>query len=109
MFFFKKLLPRMLFFILFYLKTYPLQQVLAHSFNISQGQANYWIHKLSIILNKTLSDNNHMPKRIPEELMKKLQGQALQDLSIDGTERRINRPIMNNKKTSIVAKKKLIL
>jgi len=46
-----------------------------------------------------------MPKRIPEELMKKLQEQALQDLSIDGTERRINRPIMNNKKTSIVAKK----
>jgi hypothetical protein len=82
----------MLFFILYYLKTYPLQQVLAHSFNISQGQANYWIHKLSIILNKTLSDNNHMPKRIPEELMKKLQEEALQDLSIDGTERRINRP-----------------
>jgi hypothetical protein len=82
----------MLFFILFYLKTYPLQEVLAHSFGISQGQANYWVHKLSIILNNALADNDYMPERIPEEMIKKLEEENLQDLSIDGTERRVNRP-----------------
>ena len=30
-----------LFFILFYLKVYPLQEVLAHLFGMSQGQANF--------------------------------------------------------------------
>jgi hypothetical protein len=50
-----------------------------------------------------------MPERIPEELMKKLQEQTLQDLSIDGTERRINRPKNYEEKINIVAKKKLIL
>ena len=39
-----------LFFILFYLKTYPLQEVLAHLFGLSQGVANQWIHRLSMVL-----------------------------------------------------------
>jgi hypothetical protein len=34
-----------LFFILFYLKVYPLQEVLAHLFGMSQGQANFHVRR----------------------------------------------------------------
>jgi hypothetical protein len=43
-----------LFFILYYLKTYPLQEVLGYSFNLSQGLANRWIHRLCPILQSSL-------------------------------------------------------
>ena len=56
-----------LFFILFYLKTYPLQAVLAHLFGMSQGQANFLIYHLSEILRQTLKRTGHLPARIPEE------------------------------------------
>ncbi len=38
-----------LLFILFYFKVYPLQEVIAACFGMSQGRANEWIHKLSPI------------------------------------------------------------
>jgi hypothetical protein len=40
------------FFILFHLKTYPLQEVIAHLFGLSQGQAHFLIHQLSAVLKK---------------------------------------------------------
>lgn len=81
-----------LFFILFYLKTYPLQEVLGHLFGLSQGQANLWIHRLSGVLKQALERAGYMPARLPEEMLKRLQEEALQDFGIDGTERRIQRP-----------------
>ena len=36
-----------LLFILFYFKTYPLQEVIGFLFDLSQSQANEWIHTLS--------------------------------------------------------------
>lgn len=81
-----------LFFILFYLKTYPLQEVLGHLFGMSQGQANIWIHKLSLVLKEALNRKGCMPTRLPEEMLARLEEEASQDLGIDGTERRINRP-----------------
>jgi len=81
-----------LFFILFYLKTYPLQEVLAHLFGMSQGQANFLIYQLSEALRETLKRTGHLPARIPEELIQKLADEGPQDLGIDGTERRIERP-----------------
>ena len=39
-----------LLFILYYLKTYPLQQVLAYCFEMSQGEANKQIHDKVIYL-----------------------------------------------------------
>ncbi len=81
-----------LFFILFYLKTYPLQEVLGHLFGLSQGQANIWVHKLSLVLKKALNRNGCMPTRLPEQMLARLEEEASQDLGIDGTERRINRP-----------------
>jgi Helix-turn-helix of DDE superfamily endonuclease len=81
-----------LFFILFYLKTYPLQEVLGHLFGLSQGQANFWIHRLSLVLKKALKRKDSLPARLPDEMLVRLETEGSQDLSIDGTERRINRP-----------------
>ncbi|MFO1430513.1 MAG: transposase family protein [Candidatus Competibacteraceae bacterium] len=44
-----------LFFILSYLKVYPIQEVLAHLFGMSQGQANFYLDELSAVLRKTLT------------------------------------------------------
>lgn len=81
-----------LFFILFHLKTYPLQEVIAHLFDLSQGQANFLIHQLSDVLKKTLDRLTMLPARLPEEMLARLENEATQNLGIDGTEWRINRP-----------------
>jgi hypothetical protein len=81
-----------LLFILFYLKTYPLQEVIAHLFGMSQSQANFTIHHLSAILNKALDAKGHKPARLTDEMLSRLGQEHPQDLGIDGTERRINRP-----------------
>jgi len=81
-----------LFFILFYLKTYPLQQVAAVLFGMSLSQTNEWIHRLSEVLKRALGKSSYLPERNPassEDALKKCP-----DLFfiIDGTERRIQRP-----------------
>lgn len=81
-----------LLFILFYLKTYPLQEVLAHLFGMSQGQAHFLIYQLSRILRETLKRRDHLPARISEDMARKLAEEEPQDLAIDGTERAIERP-----------------
>ena len=81
-----------LLFILFHLKTYPLQEVIAHLFGLSQPQANFTIHQLSAVLNKALEAKGHKPARLTEEMLSRLGRELPQDLGIDGTERRINRP-----------------
>ena len=81
-----------LFFILFYLKVYPLQEVLAHLFDMSQGQANFYIYELSAVLRETLKKTGDLPTRIPEEMLAKLAEEEGQDFGIDGTERRRERP-----------------
>lgn len=82
-----------LFFILFYLKTYPLQEVISYSFNLSQGVANRWIHRLSHILQLSLKSMGHAPARLPEEVLERLSRETPQALGLDATERRIQRPI----------------
>lgn len=81
-----------LLFILFYLKTYPLQEVLGHLFGLSQGQANEWIHRLSGVLKEALSQRGDGPSRLPAEMLQRLAQEELQDFGIDGTERPIQRP-----------------
>jgi len=81
-----------LFFILFYLKTHPLQQVLAVLFGMSQSQANVWIHRLAEVLRKSLAGGAYLPERNPEkaeDALKKCPGLSF---VIDGTEREIQRP-----------------
>lgn len=81
-----------LFFILFYLKVYPLQEVLGHLFGVSQGQANVWVHRLSGVLKAALQRQGYVPARWPVEMLERLAEEELQAFGIDGTERRINRP-----------------
>jgi hypothetical protein len=81
-----------LFFILFYFKTYPLQEVLAYSFEMSQSEANKLIHLLSLVLKMALHRTGSMPPRLPDEMLNKLETEAPQDFAMDGTEREIIRP-----------------
>jgi hypothetical protein len=82
-----------LFFILFYFKTYPLQEVLGYLFGMDQSQANEWIYKLTPVLHGALKKADCIPTRKSQELLELLTQEAeSQDVGIDGTERRINRP-----------------
>lgn len=81
-----------LFFILFYLKTYPLQEVQGHLFGLSQGPANEWIHRLSGVLQKALARQGHRPARLTQEMLERLEDEGAQRLGIDGTDRRHQRP-----------------
>jgi len=101
-----KTLEDKLFFILFYLKTYPLQRVIAHLFGMSQGQANFWIHKLSKVLREALNGEDNIPARVPNEMLDRLKNEELQHFAIDGTERRINRPIDNDVQKEFYSGKK---
>jgi hypothetical protein len=68
-----------LFFILFYLKTYPLQEVIGHLFDLSQGQANVGIHKLSGVLKETLKRSGYLPARLPDERLSRWEEEVLQE------------------------------
>ena len=81
-----------LLFILFYLKTYPLQEVIAHLFGLSQPQANFLIHQFSAVLSKALEAGGHRPARLTDEMTARLSEEIPQKLGIDGTERRVQRP-----------------
>jgi DDE superfamily endonuclease/Helix-turn-helix of DDE superfamily endonuclease len=76
-----------------YLKAYPLQAVLGELFDLSQPQANHWIHRLLPALRAALADLGARPERDPRHFS---QGQAAArpgpPLIIDGTERRRQRP-----------------
>jgi hypothetical protein len=82
-----------LLFILIYEKTYPLQEMLGLQFEISQPQANYWIHLLLPILKQALAEMGMTPERSGEALAESpLAAEAEPDFLIDGTERRRQRP-----------------
>lgn len=81
-----------LLFILFYFKVYPLQEVIAAFFGMSQGRANEWIHKLSPILESALGAAQCLPERNPQNLEQALALCASVDFIMDGTERPVQRP-----------------
>ena len=81
-----------LLFILFYLKTYPLQEVIAHLFGLSQPQANFLVHQFAAVLGKALGAGGHKPARLADEMLARLADELPQGLGIDGTERRVQRP-----------------
>jgi Helix-turn-helix of DDE superfamily endonuclease len=82
-----------LLFILFYFKVYPLQEVIAFFFGMSQGRANEWIHKLSPILESALGEAHCLPERDPKSLEQVLALCASVDFLLDGTERPVQRPM----------------
>lgn len=79
-----------LLFILVYLKTFPLQELQAASFDMVQPQANKWIHLLAGILRRTLKRLGALPERNAEKLAWLLQGCT--DILLDGSERPVQRP-----------------
>ena len=94
-----------LFFILVYFKTYPLQEVLAFHFDMSQSQACQWIHILSEVLRLALGELGHLPERDPQKVKELLEAYMdesqqyetsteleMENFAIDGTERRRQRP-----------------
>lgn len=81
-----------LLFILFYFKVYPLQEVIAVFFGMTQGRANEWIHRLSPILESALGRARCLPERNPQNLEQVLALCASVDFMIDGTERPVQRP-----------------
>jgi hypothetical protein len=81
-----------LFFILFYFRHYPTQEVLAFWFGFSQGQANQWIHRLTPILQQALGREVQLPARSAADLDEVLQACDDPEFIIDGTDRPTRRP-----------------
>lgn len=79
-----------LFFVLIYLKTNPLQEQHAASFQMTQPQANILIHLLSDILRKTLKQLGELPERYEYRVKHVIA--SCEDVLLDGVERPIQRP-----------------
>lgn len=97
-----------LLFILIYQKTFPLQTMHGLQFGLSQTQTNYWIHRLLPVLQRSLSEMGMKPVRDGKkvaETIEVVEGGA--NLSIDGTERRLQRPVnIKQQKEKYSGKKK---
>lgn len=81
-----------LFFLLFYLRHYPTQEVQGFLFGISQVQANHWIHRLTPIVKKALGDAKELPGRTADAVKARMEACPELVFIIDGTERPIRRP-----------------
>lgn len=82
-----------LFFVLFYFKCYPLQEVMAVLFGVSQGQVSHWVGVLTPLVNAALGRELLLPARRPADLEQLLaEMPELRLLVIDGAERPIRRP-----------------
>jgi hypothetical protein len=79
-------------FILFYFRLYPIQTVQGFLFDLSQAQANDWIHRLSPVLNTALGYEMQLPARKAADLEQVLAECPALEFIIDGTERPIQRP-----------------
>lgn len=97
-----------LLFVLIYQKTAQLQTMHGLQFGLSQPQTNYWIHRLLPVLQKTLRDLGMKPERNGRkvsEIIEATEGGA--NLSLDATERELQRPVSAEKqKTKYSGKKK---
>ncbi|HRV96435.1 MAG TPA: transposase, partial [Anaerolineae bacterium] len=101
-----KSLADKLLFILVYFKTYPLQEVQGSLFGMSQGQANDWIQRLTPILQATLQVEAVLPEREPAKLEQVLADYDLLEFTIDGTQRRRQRPKDNVEQKAYYSGKK---
>ena len=97
-----------LFYILFYVKTYPTFDVAAFMFASSKSRTQHWAHKILPLLEKTLGRKVVLPKRrisTPEEFLSSFPG--VKEAMIDGVERPIQRPKKNKpQKKNYSGKKK---
>ncbi len=96
-----------LFFILFYLKSYPTFDVLGATFKMSRQKACENVHKLLPILCKTLMHLGVMPEREfsnPEELKEAME--EVEKILVDATERPHQRPENEEKQKEMYSGKK---
>lgn len=93
-----------LLFILVYLKTFPLQELQAATFSMTQPQANIWIHLLSPVLRKTLKRLGELPERNNQKL--ELLLKDCPDVLLDGVERSIQRPLNTEQQQECYSGKK---
>src|SRR3954454_6039780 len=80
-----------LLFLLVYLKTYPLQVIMAELFNLSQPQVNYWLRRLLPVLRDALDEVGVLPERDPQAFARRATPPGRTRRIIDGTERRRQR------------------
>ena len=81
-----------LLFSLYYIKVYPLQEILAFEFGMVQSTANAWMQILSEVLQKALDHGGYLPERDPKQLETVLAPETESTYGIDGTERPRQRP-----------------
>ena len=81
-----------LFFILYYLRQYPVQEVTGYLFGFDQPQANKWILRLVPRLQQALERHLALPHRRTQGLGKVLADCEQEKLFWDGTDRPIRRP-----------------
>ena len=95
-----------LFFLLSYLKNYPLQQFHASYFGITQGKVSQLVKVLRPILEKTLTRMGLMPSGSPEELKAELKKHRVKEANMDATEREVNRSTDYETQTEFYSGKK---
>src|SRR5205807_1020123 len=84
---------RKLLFLLVYLKTYPLQVVMAELFGLSQPRVNHWLHRLLPVLREALDELGVLPERDPRAFARTAAPRRGGTRRIiDGTGRRRRRP-----------------
>lgn len=82
-----------LLFILVYQKTFGLQTMHGLQFGLSQGRANYWIHRLLPVLQKTMAEIGMKPEREGSRVADLIEvGEGGANLSLDASERELQRP-----------------
>ncbi len=96
-----------LFFILVYQKTFQLQTMHGLQFGLSQGRVNYWVHHLLPVLQQSLALMGMKPERDGEQVAALIQAnEGGANLSIDATERGLQRPVKKEKQKEKYSGKK---
>ncbi len=90
-----------LLFILIYVKTYPLQEIMGELFGMEVSKVNEWIHRLLPVLREALDELGLMPARNAQAVAQaQAQRRTGRSVILDGTERRRQRP-KNPKKQAL--------
>ena len=85
-------------FILVYQKTAPLQTLHGLQFGMSQGQVNYWVHRLLPVLQMSLDQMGMKPLRNGAEVRASIEAnEGGANLSLDAAERLLQRPVNEEK------------
>jgi hypothetical protein len=78
--------------ILYDIKVYPLQEILAFDFGMVQSTANAWIQRLREVLKKALDHGGFLPERDPKQFETVLASETEAMSGLHGTERPRQRP-----------------